>query len=257
MNIPSKSQWLKRQLSDPYVKQAQIHGYVSRAAFKLEEIDTQYKILKEGRVVVDLGATPGGWTQVAERRVGATGTVISVDINEAGYELVYDNFIGGDFRTKETKDAIKAMLRARRASRTRKELPADPEDVRGFVDVVISDMAPSYCGMSAVDHTRLIELAGHALDFALETLRPDGSFVCKVSRGGTENELLKRIQENFQTVRSFKPDASRQESSEIYYIGIRFKATSSTISKSSTSLRRESQGFWEKVSTAHISHHPP
>ncbi|EFA81966.1 rRNA methyltransferase [Heterostelium album PN500] len=249
-NLKDKSEWLKRQLSDPYVKQAQLKSYVSRAAFKLEELDDKLKVLKAGSVVVDLGATPGGWTQVAQKRVGNSGIVFSVDINEDGFELARANFIGGDFRSPETKLAIKNALLKERSKRSKRSKSSSSSsksgtttttiatatndvdnnniDVNGFVDVVLSDMAPPYCGISNVDHERLIDLAGQALDFAVETLKSGGYFIAKVSRGGSENELLKRIQQHFTTYKSMKPDASRQESSEIYYIGVKFKSSNSS-----------------------------
>ncbi|GAM23355.1 hypothetical protein SAMD00019534_065300 [Acytostelium subglobosum LB1] len=231
LNLKSKSQWLKRQLSDPYVRQAHAQAYVSRAAFKLAEMDEKLKILKPGALVVDLGATPGGWTQVAQRTVGDTGVVISVDINEEGFELPHSHFIAGDFSLPETKLAIKAKIQEAQDERSPKKklvLPTSSGNTVGFVDVVLSDMAPPYCGVSNIDHDRLMELANQALQFAIETLKPGGSFICKVSRGGTELRMLKHMERFFGTVKSMKPDASRQESTEIYYIGLKYRPVKDT-----------------------------
>ncbi|EGC34939.1 hypothetical protein DICPUDRAFT_10143, partial [Dictyostelium purpureum] len=187
--------WMKRHLTDIYVKEAKALSLVSRAAFKLININKQLRLLKPGMIVVDLGASPGSWTQIARAEVKDNGLVISVDINSNFQLTEKAPFIQGDFTKKETQDKILE-----------------------FADSILSDMAPHYCGIPQVDHSRLIELQTTALNFALQVLKPGGSFVCKVSRGGEEKEFFKLLEKDFASVKTMKPDASRKESTEIYYI---------------------------------------
>lgn len=206
----SSQRWLERQLNDPYVSEAKRLGYRSRAAFKLIEIDDRFSLLKKGQRVVDLGAAPGGWTQVAVARVGAParGQVVGLDILPldpiAGAELLQ-----ADFTEAEAPDQLKSLL-------------------GGPVDVVLSDMAASSTGHRNTDHIRIVMLAELALDFAFEVLAPNGSFVAKVFLGGSERELLVPLRQAFRTVRHFKPPASRSESAETYVIATGFRGRPGT-----------------------------
>ena len=200
---------MQRQLNDPYVVEARRLGYRSRAAFKLIELDDSFRLLKPGVTVVDLGATPGGWTQVAVARVGAGetggGAVIAVDMVEMdpvpGAEVLLI-----DFREDDA--------------------PAFIEDkLRGPVDLVLSDMAAPASGHTGTDHLRIMALAELALAFAAEVLRPGGAFVCKVLQGGTEATLLKQMKQMFVTVKHAKPPSSRAESAELYVVAKGFRGT--------------------------------
>jgi 23S rRNA (uridine2552-2'-O)-methyltransferase len=196
--------WLNRQLNDPYVRAAKAQGLRSRAAFKLIELDDRFKLLKHGARVVDLGAAPGGWTQVAIRR-GAT-QVIGLDL------LPVDSIAGatllqGDFTDPDMPDKLFALL-------------------GGKVDVVLSDMAPNTTGHTDTDHLRIMALAEMALDFALQVLAPGGGFVAKLFQGGSEREMLVTLKRHFAMVRHAKPPASRKESSELYVVATGFRPTS-------------------------------
>jgi 23S rRNA (uridine2552-2'-O)-methyltransferase len=200
---PSSTRWLQRQLNDPYVHEARKLGYRSRAAFKLIELDDRFHFLKTGLRVVDLGAAPGGWTQVAVARVGARGRVVGMDI------LEYDPVPGavsmqGDFLADDSPDRLKEAL-------------------GGPADVVVSDMAAPTTGHPPTDHLRIIALVEVALAFAIEILTPGGTFVAKVFQGGTEKTLLDMLKRNFATVRHAKPPASRKESAETYVVATGFK----------------------------------
>ncbi len=206
----SSTRWLQRQLNDPYVAEARKQGYRSRAAFKLIELDDSFRLLKPGATVVDLGATPGGWTQVAVGRVRAGerggGAVVAVDMVEMdpvpGAEMIVIDFRDDD-------------------------APARIEDnLRGPVDVVLSDMAPSSSGHTGTDHLRIMALAELALEFAVEVLRPGGAFVCKVLQGGTEPGLLQQMKQMFATVKHAKPPSSRAESAELYVVAKGFRGPS-------------------------------
>jgi 23S rRNA (uridine2552-2'-O)-methyltransferase len=200
----SSREWLKRQERDPYVKQAKKDGYKSRAAYKLIEIDDRFKVLKPGKIVVDLGAAPGGWTQIAVERVRPLekgGKVIGIDLLPmdpiAGAELLQ-----GDFYDAGVLTALEAQC-------------------GGEVDVVLSDMAPSTTGHKQTDHIRIMALFELAWDFADKHLAPGGAFVAKVFQGGTETEFLKKLKQNFETVKHMKPPASRKESAEIYVVALK------------------------------------
>ena len=193
--------WLSRQLNDPYVAAAQAQGYRSRAAFKLIELDDKYGLLKPGIRVVDLGAAPGGWSQVAVQR--GAGKVVGVDLLPIdpvnGAELIQ-----GDFNDPELPGVLSAMM-------------------GGPADLVLSDMAPNTTGHTATDHIRIIGLAELALDFAIKILAPGGSFVAKVFQGGSEKDMLVPLKLCFTTVRHAKPPASRKGSSELYVVAIGFR----------------------------------
>ena len=201
----SSQRWLERQLNDPYVAESKRLGYRSRAAFKLLQLDERFKILKPGARVVDLGAAPGGWTQVAVARVGAPdrGQVVGLDILPVE-PIPGSVLIEADFMAEDAPARLKAEL-------------------GGPVDVVLSDMAAPTTGHSKTDHLRIVGLCEAALDFALEVLAPDGAFVAKVFQGGTEGELLARMKRAFRTVRHAKPPASRAESAENYVVATGFR----------------------------------
>ena len=199
----SSQKWLERQLNDPYVARAKREGYRSRAAFKLLEIDEKYKILKAGQRVVDLGAAPGGWSQIAARVVGPKGKVVGIDLLPidpmAGVE-----FLELDFLDDSAPGGLIEML-------------------GGPADVVMSDMAANTTGHKKTDHLRIIGLAEAAIYFAREILAPGGAFVAKVFQGGTENQLLADLKRDFAVVRHVKPAASRTDSAELYVLATGFR----------------------------------
>lgn len=204
----SSKRWLERQLNDPYVIEAQRRGYRSRAAFKLLQIDERCHLLRPGLRVVDLGAAPGGWTQVAVDKVrpaAAGGRVIGIDL------LAMDPIAGatvlcGDFLDAAAPDLLTTAL-------------------AGPADLVLSDMAAATTGHAPTDHLRVIGLAEAAAEFAMSVLAPGGAFVCKVFQGGAERTLLDRLKRGFATVRHVKPPASRQESRETYLVATGFRGT--------------------------------
>jgi 23S rRNA (uridine2552-2'-O)-methyltransferase len=201
----SSRAWLTRQISDPYVERAKREGFRSRAAFKLAEIDDRYKLLKPGARVVDLGAAPGGWSEIAARRVGDKGRVIALDILDmkpvAGVE-----FLQLDFLDPSAPARLEAMLgRGEKAH------------------VVLSDMAANATGHRQTDHLRIMALAEAAADFAGQVLAPGGAFVCKVLQGGTEAALLAELKREFASVKHVKPPASRSDSAELYLLAQGFR----------------------------------
>ncbi len=199
--------WLARQLNDPYVMRAKAAGYRSRAAFKLIELDDRFHFLAPGKKVVDLGAAPGGWTQIAVDRVKAGapggGMVIGIDVNP-WLPVTDATCLTLDFLDAAAPDALKQAL-------------------GGKANVVLSDMAAPATGHGATDHIRIMALAETAWMFAEEVLAPGGVFVCKVFQGGTEGGLLKQIKARCGVVRHAKPPASRKESAEVYVVGLEFK----------------------------------
>ncbi len=200
----SSRQWLDRHFNDEYVKKAQKAGYRSRAAFKLLEIQEKDRVVKPGMRVVDLGAAPGGWSQIARDLVGEKGQVIALDILPmdpiAGVDIIQ-----GDFREDEPLAQLRNLL--------------DGEPV----DLVISDLAPNVTGMASVDQPRAIYLCELALDFARESLKPGGGFVIKVFQGAGFDEYLKSLRQSFGRVVSRKPASSRPKSREIYLVAGNFK----------------------------------
>jgi 23S rRNA (uridine2552-2'-O)-methyltransferase len=199
----SSTRWLGRQLNDPYVAEAKAKGYRSRAAFKLIELDDKFHFLKPGARVLDLGAAPGGWSQVAHARIGKKGHVLGVDILDldpiAGVELVKL-----DLMSAEAPAAIRAAL-------------------SGAADVVLSDMASPTTGHRATDHLRTTALFEAAVELAEDVLKPGGAFVGKVFQGGAAPELLARLKKSFRDVRHVKPPASRAESVELYLVATGFR----------------------------------
>jgi len=200
----SQSQrWLERQLNDPYVKAAKAAGWRSRAAFKLIELDEKFRLLKPGGRVVDLGAAPGGWTQVAVKAVGDRGKVVGLDLLPVD-PVSGATILEGDFQDPEAERAVEAAL-------------------GGQADLVLSDMAPNTTGHNATDHLRIMGLAELALDFALRVLAPGGAFVAKVFQGGSEKAFLETLKQRFAQVRHAKPPASRKDSAELYVVATGFK----------------------------------
>jgi len=205
----SSTRWLKRQLNDPFVAKSKIDGYRSRAAYKLVEINDKYKLLKPGDSVVDLGAAPGGWSQVAAQIIksnskDAKNKLVAIDL------LPIEGIAGvvsfeKDFFEEDAKDLIIDSLDGQLA------------------DVVLSDMAANTTGHSQTDHIRIMDLCENALVFALKILKPGGHFIAKIFRGGAENDLLEMVKQNFKKVKHFKPDSSRKESSEFYLIALERK----------------------------------
>ena len=198
---PASARWLARQLNDPYVTAARKQGWRSRAAFKLLELDDRFQLIRKGTRVLDLGAAPGGWTQVAVKRGAAS--VLALDL------LPIDPIHGatmmqGDFTDPELPGRLMAQL-------------------GGGADLVLSDMAPNTIGHAATDHIRIVALAELALDFALRILSPGGGFVAKVFQGGSEKQILDVLKRNFVSVRHAKPPASRKDSSELYVVAQGFR----------------------------------
>jgi 23S rRNA (uridine2552-2'-O)-methyltransferase len=202
----SSKLWLERQLNDPYVAQAKKEGFRSRAAFKLKEIDDKYKLLKPGMAVIDLGAAPGGWSQIAAKRVGAAdgkGRVVAIDLLEMG-EIPGVEFAEIDFLDADAPQRLREML-------------------GGGADVVMSDMAANATGHRKTDQLRMIGLVEAAAEFACEALKPGGTFLAKVFQSGADAALLAQLKKNFSTIRHVKPAASRQESSERYLLATGFR----------------------------------
>jgi 23S rRNA (uridine2552-2'-O)-methyltransferase len=190
---------MQRHLNDEYVQRAQREGYRSRAAYKLLEIQEKDRILKPGLVVVDLGAAPGGWSQVAAKRVGRKGEVFALDILEME-PLPGVTFLQGDFREQAVLDRLTNLLAGRE------------------VDLVLSDMAPNVSGVAAVDQPRSMYLCELALDFARQSLRPGGTFVTKVFQGEGFDEFVRELRRDFQRLVTRKPRASRPKSREVYLV---------------------------------------
>jgi 23S rRNA (uridine2552-2'-O)-methyltransferase len=203
----SSRAWLTRQISDPYVARAKREGLRSRAAFKLAEIDDRHKVFKLGARVIDLGAAPGGWSEIAARRAGAQGRVIALDILDLK-PIPGVEFLQLDFLDPSAPDRLKAMLGA-----------------EGKADVVLSDMAANTTGHRQTDHLRIMALAEAAADFAREVLAPGGVFLCKVLQGGTEATLLAALKRVFETVKHVKPPASRSDSAELYLLAKGFRSS--------------------------------
>jgi len=199
----SSQKWLERQLNDPYVARAKREGYRSRAAFKLLEIDEKFHILKPGQRIVDLGAAPGGWSQIAAKKVGPKGRIVGIDLLPID-PMPGVEFIQLDFLDESAPGKLIEML-------------------GGPADVVMSDMAANTTGHKKTDHLRIIGLAEAAIYFAREILAPGGVFVAKVFQGGTENQLLADLKRDFAVVRHVKPAASRSDSAELYVLATGFR----------------------------------
>lgn len=200
----SSRTWVNRQLNDPYVIAAKAAGYRSRAAFKLIQMDEKCELLRPGMVVVDLGAAPGGWSQVAAAKLGGNGKIIAMDILDMP-AVPGVTFFQADFTDEAAQKTLLAELHGRR------------------VDLVMSDIAPNTIGHPRTDHLRIMATAEMALDFACEVLAPGGAFVCKFIQGGASGDLLKPLRANFEKVRNVKPPASRSDSAEMYIVATGFK----------------------------------
>jgi 23S rRNA (uridine2552-2'-O)-methyltransferase len=202
----SSKLWLERQLNDPYVARAKREGLRSRAAYKLSEIDDKHRFLKPGAKVVDLGAAPGGWSQIAAKRVAATtgkGRVVAIDVLDMD-ALAGVEFLKLDFLDPAAPEALKKLL-------------------GGPADVVLSDMAANATGHRKTDHLKIMALVELAAEFAREVLKPGGAFVAKVLQGGTEASLLAALKRDFVSVKHIKPAASRADSSELYLLATGFR----------------------------------
>jgi len=203
----SQKRWLERQLNDPYVARAKREGYRSRAAFKLIEIDERFKLLKPGQRIVDLGAAPGGWSQVAAKIVGGSGRIVGIDLLEIE-PMTGVEFITLDFLDPKAPEILTDLL-------------------GGPADLVLSDMAANTTGHKQTDHLRIIGLAETAAEFAREILAPGGSYLAKVFQGGTEGTLLADLKRDFAAVRHVKPNASRADSSELYVLATGYRGARS------------------------------
>lgn len=202
----SSTMWLQRQLNDPYVAEAQRMGYRSRAAFKLIDLDDKFHFLKPGGRIVDLGAAPGGWTQVAVARVkseNGKGEVVGIDLQEIE-PIPGATLLVGDFLDDDAPERLKAEL-------------------GGEADAVISDMAAHATGHAATDHMKIMALCEIAYEFAIEVLAPGGVFVAKVLAGGTETAMLASMKKDFKTIKHAKPPSSRSDSKELYLVALNFR----------------------------------
>ena len=202
----SSKLWLERQLNDPYVARAKREGFRSRAAFKLSEIDDKFHFLKPGAKVVDLGAAPGGWSQVAAKRIGVgqgKGRIVAIDLLKMEAIAGVD-FIQLDFLEETAPQILRDLM-------------------GGPADVVLSDMAANATGHRQTDHIKIVALVELAAEFAREVLKPGGAFVAKVIQGGTESSLLAGLKHDFATVKHMKPAASRADSAELYLVATGFR----------------------------------
>ncbi len=202
--------WLQRQAADPYVARAHRDGYRARAAYKLIEMDERFHFLKNGQVVVDLGAAPGSWSQYVARTYPHS-KIFAMDLLEIK-PIPNVTFYQGDFTTDDALRWLETQL----------NLPADATD-RGTADVVLSDMAPNTVGHKKTDHLRQMVLLEYALDFALRALKPGGAFVVKSFTGGTTGDLVREIKLHFDTVHHIKPPASRKDSVEMFIVALGFR----------------------------------
>lgn len=204
----SSTRWLQRQLNDPFVQMAKLEGYRSRAAYKIIEINDKFKIFKKGQIVIDLGAAPGGWSQVAAQKISAGqawgGKVLAIDLLKmdpiSGVTIWQQDFLN------LSKDETFSWLQNKK------------------VDVVLSDMAASASGHTLTDHLRIMQLCEDAFLFAKDNLNEGGSFVAKILRGGTENELLIMLKTHFKQVKHFKPKSSRSDSAEMYVVCLGYRS---------------------------------
>ena len=211
----SSMAWLKRQINDPFVKLAQEQGFRSRSAFKIIEIDNKFKIFKKGKIVLDLGSSPGGWSQVAVEKVGR-GKVFAVDVLDMDM-IDCVSFLQQDFLANNAVKNILSLLNQNQSKDNGRE--------GRKCDIILSDMAGNTCGDSQTDHLRIVGLLEEALDFACKILANNGVFVGKIFQGGASSDLLQKFRQQFSIVKHFKPNSSRKESTENYIIAIGFKAS--------------------------------
>lgn len=212
----SSQKWILRQINDPFVEKAKIAGYRSRAAFKLVEIDEKFKILKKGKVVVDLGSAPGGWSQVALEKVGEN-KVVAIDILDMP-KIIGVNFLQLDFLSEGAEEKIINLIKE--------------TTTRERCDIVLSDMAANTTGDASLDHMRIITLLEDALNLSKKILNHNGCFVGKLFQGGSSEDMVKTLREYFTTVKYFKPESSRKDSSEIYLVALGFRKAEKTGSSS-------------------------
>lgn len=205
----SSQKWILRQINDPFVERAKIEGWRSRAAFKIIEADEKFKIFKKGKIVVDLGAAPGGWSQYAITKVGE-GNVVAIDLLEID-SLAGVKFFCQDFLENDAPEKIISCL---------KEIS---HNGAGRCDIVLSDMAANTTGDCFTDHIRIIALLESALDLAEKILSKNGCFVGKIFQGGSSDEILTKLRRSFSIVKYFKPNSSRKDSSETYLVALGFK----------------------------------
>jgi 23S rRNA (uridine2552-2'-O)-methyltransferase len=201
----SSRSWLERQLNDPYVARARREGYRSRAAFKLAEIDDKARFLRKGARVIDLGAAPGGWSQVAAKRIGSDGRVVAIDVLPMTSVAGVD-FVQLDFLDASAPDKLKTLL-------------------GGEAHVVLSDMAANATGHARTDHLKIMALVEAAAEFAREVLAPGGTFLAKVLQGGTEAGVLAALKRDYKQVKHVKPPASRTDSAELYLLATGFRGS--------------------------------
>jgi 23S rRNA (uridine2552-2'-O)-methyltransferase len=194
----SSSEWLRRQLNDEYVILSKKEGYRSRAAYKLIEINNKFSFLKLGQKIVDLGAAPGGWSQVASNIIGKNGKVIAIDLLDIP-SIDNVDFIQGDFCSSDSVEKLLSML-------------------NGKANIILSDMAPNTTGHKTTDHLRIMDLCERVFEFAKTCLEIDGTLVIKIFQGGATSSVLSEIKKSFKDVKHFKPEASRKESSEVYLV---------------------------------------
>ncbi len=197
----SQQAWLERQINDPFAAEARALGYRSRAAFKLSEIDERFRLIRKGSLVVDLGCAPGGWVQIAQQR--GAGKIVGIDLLEVD-PLPPAELIQMDFTDPAAPGKLIALL-------------------GGKPDVVLSDMAPNTVGHRETDHLRIVALIEMAAEFAVEVLKPGGSFVAKAFQGGETGDIIARLKQHFAKVQNVKPKASRQDSSEVFLVATGFK----------------------------------
>ena len=202
--------WVKRHLSDPYVKRSQEQGFRSRSVYKLSEIDASERLIQPGMTVVDLGSAPGGWSQWSIKKVGSRGKVVAIDLLDME-PVAGVNFIKADFSSQEGLDAVVEAIGGESAK----------------VDLVISDMAPNLTGIVITDQARLFALGELAMEFAVKFLKPNGVFLVKVFQGSGFEAYVKLMRANFKSVAAKKPDASRDESRETYLLAKQPKVSSS------------------------------
>lgn len=207
----SSTRWLERQLNDPFVAEARRLGYRSRAAFKLIGIDDKFNLLRGARRIVDLGAAPGGWAQVVIERAPKGVKLLGIDLQEIE-PVAGADFLVMDFLSPDAEERLFAAL-------------------DGPADLVLSDLANAATGHRQTDHLKTMALCEAAYDFACKVLVPGGAFVAKVLRGGTEDQLLATMRRDFKAVRHFKPDASRQDSSELFVVATGFRGTAQEAAK--------------------------
>jgi 23S rRNA (uridine2552-2'-O)-methyltransferase len=205
----SSQKWLLRQINDPFVERAKAEGLRSRAAFKIMEVDAKFKLFKKGKIVVDLGAAPGGWSEYAVKKVG-DGNVVALDLLEIA-PIAGVKFFQQDFLAEDAPKKIINFL---------KEIPYNK---RGRCDILLSDMAANTTGDAGTDHIRIITLLEEALILGEQILAENGCFVGKIFQGGSSNEILQKLRNNFSKVKYFKPDSSRKDSSETYLVATGFK----------------------------------